>query len=547
MFLDYVGPQFVDRKAAIDGFNAIFSSVEGNRPDCIQVLHDYGINLEQRTEVDNQILPGATPLHLAAYYGRVESAQKLLSCGANVNTVDSINGQTALHIAVTQGHIAVILLLRNHNADITIKDKSGNTCATYCRNRSEIKDVLVDGALDIFMKLGKGRFSKAEQKQACEVLVRSAAIPGCLTYREALDIRGDDGSTMFMQSVIYSVFDVASTLNGLGVDIGVTNNAGISCSVYAHWFNNPRIKPFVPPLSDRCEEQLRKIRKASNVSAADGQVLFMSKLTEYKHVVASGINHRMNAIAIVAQPNGANIQIHPQLVWNAKLHVLNVVATRLDGDEELSATELFGLCHFSNNEIISQELNHAIQSGPPESIVGNNKQRIQLLLRALDKLPPFIGECFIGTDFAERKQFQVGMTVSFGAFLSGTTLWKVATENTPNFSTKKREGVVFIVKSLTGKFIGQYSEFGFDCEVLFRPYTKFKVTNWYHGDVFALAQSNIREHTFKVRSEKDRVTADGVIVGKNHNCDPLELMLENKKSLIIELQELENDGIKYIL
>lgn len=134
-------------------------------------------------------------------------------------------------------------------------------------------------------------------------------------------------------------------------------------------------------------------------------------------------------------------------------------------------------------------------------------------------------------------------------------------ENTPEFSTKKREGIIFIVKSKTGRFIGQYSEFSFDCEVLFRPYTKFKVTNWYlnksftflnnilfryHGDVFALAQANIREHTFKVRSESDKTAAVGVIVGKNHNCDPLEVMIQNKKSLIIELEETPNE-IKFIL
>jgi len=37
LFLNYVDMDFVNRKAHIDGFNALFASVEANRPECIQV------------------------------------------------------------------------------------------------------------------------------------------------------------------------------------------------------------------------------------------------------------------------------------------------------------------------------------------------------------------------------------------------------------------------------------------------------------------------------------------------------------------------------
>jgi len=140
LFLNYVDPEFVDIRAHIDGFNAIFASVEANRPECIRVLHEYGVNLEQKTADDNEILAGATPLHLASYYGRTEAARMLLDCGANPNSLDN-NGQTPLHIAVIQGNTSIITLLRNAKADISVKDASGNTCASYCRNRTEIREV----------------------------------------------------------------------------------------------------------------------------------------------------------------------------------------------------------------------------------------------------------------------------------------------------------------------------------------------------------------------------------------------------------------------
>ena len=54
----------------------------------------------------------------------------------------------------------------------------------------------------------------------------------------------------------------------------------------------------------------------------------------------------------------------------------------------------------------------------------------------------------------------------------------------------------------------------------FPPLTKFKVTKWYRGDVIALGQSNIREHTFGLSEEQQKVIAN------------------NTRPLIIELYEL---------
>ena len=56
-------------------------------------------------------------------------------------------------------------------------------------------------------------------------------------------------------------------------------------------------------------------------------------------------------------------------------------------------------------------------------------------------------------------------------------------------------------------------------EVLFYPNTKFRVKNWYLGDVICLGQSNIREHTFKIKPEN------------------MEKMLTTNSALIIELEE----------
>jgi hypothetical protein len=148
-----------------------------------------------------------------------------------------------------------------------------------------------------------------------------------------------------------------------------------------------------------------------------------------------------------------------------------------------------------------------------------------VLHHALRKLPEFTGEVFIGSSEADRKLFLKGREFCWPKFMTASMLWRVALENTPNFTTKSRKGVIFIVKSKTGRLVGPYSRFSFDMEVMFLPYTKFRVSNWYHGDVIALGQENIREHTFGIK-ERDDERMD------------LQGMINSDKSLIIELEEI---------
>ena len=76
-----------------------------------------------------------------------------------------------------------------------------------------------------------------------------------------------------------------------------------------------------------------------------------------------------------------------------------------------------------------------------------------------------------------------------------------------------------MIKSKSGRFIGQYSKSPQDSEVVILPGKRYSVTNWYRGDVIALGQSNIREHTFGIKK------------------DDLEKMIFNNKPLIIEIDE----------
>lgn len=67
---------------------------------------------------------GQTALMIAALFGSVASARKLLELGASVNIADN-DGNTALLLAATRRNIAMVELLIKHGADISATNASG--------------------------------------------------------------------------------------------------------------------------------------------------------------------------------------------------------------------------------------------------------------------------------------------------------------------------------------------------------------------------------------------------------------------------------------
>jgi hypothetical protein len=78
---------------------------------------------------------------------------------------------------------------------------------------------------------------------------------------------------------------------------------------------------------------------------------------------------------------------------------------------------------------------------------------------------------------------------------------------------------LLLIKSKTGRLINTYSKFN-DYEVISLPGTKFKVTAFYHGNIIALGQENIRAHSYSIKSEE------------------LSTIMNSNVSIIIELTEI---------
>jgi hypothetical protein len=84
-------------------------------------------HLEAGTNVDaKEPLGGATPLIVAAVFGRVETTKLLIEKGANVKA-GSNDGATALHAAAFFCHTEIVKLLLDKGADVNAKNIRGET------------------------------------------------------------------------------------------------------------------------------------------------------------------------------------------------------------------------------------------------------------------------------------------------------------------------------------------------------------------------------------------------------------------------------------
>jgi ankyrin repeat protein len=97
--------------ATIDGFSPVFAAVEMDHDLSLQVLIQHGARLDVFTGDDNQIIAGAGPCHLAAFYGRIKCLEVLQKQGIDVIRVKDKAGNTPLHIAVKRGQRAVMQYL----------------------------------------------------------------------------------------------------------------------------------------------------------------------------------------------------------------------------------------------------------------------------------------------------------------------------------------------------------------------------------------------------------------------------------------------------
>ena len=105
-----------------NGFSPIHLAVEANNLRILKELLKEGASLEVRTPIGTG---GLTPLLQAAQKGVEFDAitQELLLNGACIEETDALNGNTALSLAATKGHLSTVALLLSKHANVEARNK----------------------------------------------------------------------------------------------------------------------------------------------------------------------------------------------------------------------------------------------------------------------------------------------------------------------------------------------------------------------------------------------------------------------------------------
>lgn len=523
LLLDRVDAKILEHIAEIDGFGPMLAATEANRPECIRILFEYGLSLEVKTAADNQILAGAAPLHLAAYYGRLEATQTLLELGANPDSLD-VHGQTALHTAVIRGQIAMVKLLRSR-CKIDARDKSGQTAAGYCRNE-ELRAALIDPLLRPLMELSRGQFAK-EQDKAANLLFSKK------TMGELMLIRNSEGRTPLIEAVLAGNLAMVEVYLQCGASVQDRDYSGINSYVWACLTGNARIKARLSQgLNVNVLEEdsaLENVRRAAHKNSIDARTMFIgsSPANIQLEVTQSSLGQRMITFVSQLRPiqigggkeayqttqaifnldeksadielpdgsrkimfDGEPISIINFLTWETKVFIVSKIAA---GTTFLSPQQIGALYMY---DTLSLNLLNGLKLDDSHQL-----DYLRMIHSAVDRMIPYSGEIYWGVpSLPDRSLFAVGNEFSCSISPPATSSWCVAAENVPEFSTKK-QGVVFIIQQKRARSISSFTRFPYDMEVVFPINTRFRVVKWYRGDVICLGQANIREHTFKIKDE----------------------------------------------
>ena len=133
------------------GGTPLFWAVCGARFDIVKILLDHGADMNAKTsDGDSPFLRAAAGISKPAH---IDIMKLFLKSGADINQTNN-NGVTALMNAASGGYTEITRLLLEHDADVSIRSRQGETaitraCRAYRKDRPEIVKMLVDHGADI--------------------------------------------------------------------------------------------------------------------------------------------------------------------------------------------------------------------------------------------------------------------------------------------------------------------------------------------------------------------------------------------------------------
>jgi len=518
--------------AEIDGFIPLLAATELDKIDCIKVCVKYGTNIETRANDDNKMIPGGTALHLACYYGRISAAKTLIDLGADLGSKTTVDGFTPLHYAIKNGHMELVrylLSIPKIKEIINVEDKDGKTPAFYAKqqgNESMYEEFFVN---KLATYLGKLLYVEDDVSKKCtDVLVKYGQSLGCYEYNDVTNININDGSTILTYALLTNNEHLTKTLIDMGADFNKKDEFGISPLFWTQYLNHPYYLSIEDKGVDKDtnDEIIQMVNKVKSVSKLNLQNKLLTNISSTGVLALNNQSSAINTLVKMSDGYGLNVKdtvlsslkgavsmdhslsgfidklkskkefpdgedVLNYLVWDAKVNLIKRIAT---DESNLQPVHLLALYLYTSNEYIFKQVNKTLLNWKTNSVWENF---INCLYQAVNLIELTETELYRAVDIPfNMEDFAIGKNLSWNTFSSTSKSWKTCSD-----LINKKTGIVFIIKSKTGRDISKYSKNPVDGEVLFLPNTKFVVTNHFSPSITCLGQENIRLSTYKIKDK----------------------------------------------
>eukprot|EP00049_Salpingoeca_infusionum_P009376 m.156291 g.156291 ORF g.156291 m.156291 type:complete len:1488 (+) comp14320_c0_seq1:324-4787(+) len=540
-----VSPELLTHVSPFDGFTPVMTCAEGNQPVCLEVLaNTHAVDVNTTTAPDNALVPGGNALHVAAFYGCTGVVSQLRTMGVDVNAVDA-HGLTPLHHAVMRGSLDMVRALLDQEVSTTVPDAMGMTAAEYSRTAAmeacfvppltrlaatlnAVTSTQLKAAVDSLGWMNAqyvGRTISLCTRTGIPPLTRAIMMEDRVTVETLLALDATPRSDRFnlLPRDWYARAALKRTAPDLEAGINPTQErVTVLPTAQTH---GPLFHLDALSKEEACRDLPSTLLQRSRLFINAVMPADQTKPDPVSVLKIEGATR-----AVTALPRHALFKdlARSKVLWEAKMLLIGLSQGPLPYD--LAPESLLALALFTNNALVSKVVNGvltgAVDAGDSVDTVHRYKQ---VLSGAVWQCPSLVGEAFIASDDLDRTLLPLDAEVAWPTMMSATTLWRLALDNVPSFTTNSAKGTVLLLKAKPEdsrlRVVAQASVYRFDSEVLVPPGTRFKVTKWYHGCEIALGQANVREHSYLVekRSTSSRLG--------------YERMLSSQKSLIIELTE----------
>ncbi len=509
--------------AEIDGFVPLLAATELDKVECIKICVKYGANLEERSQPDNQIISGATAVHLAAYYGRVSALNVLHNLGANFSSQTVTHGYTPLHIAIKQGHkdaIRFILNLDVGKACLQTRDND-NRLPIYYANKEGNENILEEFFTNKLEKiLNKVMFSDEHVESACsDILVKYGQSIGCYEYNEITNITGNSGSSLLSNAILSGNNNLVNTIINMGADLHKKDDYGLTPMFWKIYLNQTGLNTMEIP--DDTKQILHKIINVGKKSMQNKLLLNLKVENLQNLPLLENGNNLLNKMKdgyslkvhnnVLAKLKESNFEEHslvgfveklknnkvfPEgkdcleyIIWNAKIHLIKMIAA---GEDNLNVIHILALYLYSSNTTIFENVNMSMANFKENNLWN---PFVFTLYQAVNLLPVYEGEVYRGVNMLfDINVLALGKVIKWDTFAICSRDYAGTTE-----LINLKKGIIFVINSKSGKDISKYSKNPVDAEIIFCPGTSMKITNYYSASMICLGQANIRNSTFSIK------------------------------------------------